>query len=324
MMQNDLPWISAYLFYSGSFDEILDKAVAPFISHVLEKHLAQHYFFIRYHERGPHIRLRFQCNDRSGCARLENELKVYFSEFFTAHPSIRADEKMPAGLSPRQQWLPNNSIVLHKYEPETERYGGTFGVKLSELQFEYSSRAVLSAIHQSVKWDYNRVLGCAIQMHLAFSFEAGMRIDRMIRFYNYVYGNWPSWMYSGLHADGKEEEIEVKFAKMFDQQKKLLVPFAKNFLQRLQVGDKFATAWLNEWRENMQAFFPEMNDAEKKGWIKYPEASADERLGADEKLWPVLSSYVHMTNNRLGIYNHDEAYLAFLVSACLEHIKTEE
>lgn len=34
---------------------------------------------------------------------------------------------------------------------------------------------------------------------------------------------------------------------------------------------------------------------------------------ATDKLWYIYESLIHMTNNRLGITNSDEAYLAYLI-----------
>ena len=31
------------------------------------------------------------------------------------------------------------------------------------------------------------------------------------------------------------------------------------------------------------------------------------------RLWPILESYTHMTNNRLGVLNRDEAFLGYLI-----------
>jgi hypothetical protein len=36
-----------------------------------------------------------------------------------------------------------------------------------------------------------------------------------------------------------------------------------------------------------------------------------------QQLWPIFESYVHMTNNRLGILNRDESYLGYLMQQSL-------
>ena len=41
-------WLSSYIYYAGSVDELLIKAVKPFVQMILGKGLAENYFFIRY------------------------------------------------------------------------------------------------------------------------------------------------------------------------------------------------------------------------------------------------------------------------------------
>ena len=43
-----------------------------------------------------------------------------------------------------------------------------------------------------------------------------------------------------------------------------------------------------------------------------------------ELLWSIFVDYIHMTNNRLGIFNRDESYLSFMMMRCLEEIKQDE
>ena len=53
-------WLAAYLYYSGNWEKFLTNSVKPFVEDILDRKLAEQYFFIRYWERGPHIRLRFK------------------------------------------------------------------------------------------------------------------------------------------------------------------------------------------------------------------------------------------------------------------------
>ena len=38
------------------------------------------------------------------------------------------------------------------------------------------------------------------------------------------------------------------------------------------------------------------------------------------KVWQMLSDYIHLTNNRLGIHNKDESFLAFMIKRSLEEV----
>ena len=57
---NDNKWLAAYLYYSEPWEKLLSDAVLPFIDTMMAIPGVDHYFFIRYWEKGPHIRLRFK------------------------------------------------------------------------------------------------------------------------------------------------------------------------------------------------------------------------------------------------------------------------
>ena len=53
-------WLSVHLFYNEPWEEFLQKAVEPYVNTAIQTGIATQYFFIRYWERGPHIRLRLK------------------------------------------------------------------------------------------------------------------------------------------------------------------------------------------------------------------------------------------------------------------------
>ncbi|MGB5931124.1 MAG: lantibiotic dehydratase C-terminal domain-containing protein, partial [Cyclobacteriaceae bacterium] len=55
----------------------------------------------------------------------------------------------------------------------------------------------------------------------------------------------------------------------------------------------------------------------------YPHKKPDEYDQYTFDRWRIYDSYVHMTNNRLGIQNRDEAYLAYLIKKCLDIMLAE-
>jgi thiopeptide-type bacteriocin biosynthesis protein len=145
-MRGRKKWLSAYLYYSEPREHFFVSCLKPFIDDVIKKKIADTYFFIRYWEKGYHIRLRFKGNETA----LQNELKPllvnYFSVYFIEHPSQRKESSL--------ELLANNSIHFTEYEPEVERYGGKKAILLAEKQFECSSKAVLNILNQTSEWTY--------------------------------------------------------------------------------------------------------------------------------------------------------------------------
>ena len=91
MSKKNTYWLAAYLYYAEPWVDVLVKGLKPFVQDVLEAGRARQFFFIRYWERGPHIRLRFRGD------RVELEEKVrpalvrYFEQYYLDHPSKRND-----------------------------------------------------------------------------------------------------------------------------------------------------------------------------------------------------------------------------------------
>ena len=48
-------------------------------------------------------------------------------------------------------------------------------------------------------------------------------------------------------------------------------------------------------------------------WTPLSPATKPKDTKRKQQLWPVLESYVHMTNNRLGILNKDEPFIAYFI-----------
>lgn len=324
-------WLSAYLYYNEPWENLLQEALIPFVEQSLKANEVEQYFFIRYWEKGPHIRLRFYGN----ATYLQNELKprlmAYFSAYFSEKPSVRENQELIDKLPDEHKWFENNSIQFIDYEPETERYGGEEALLVAERQFQVSSDVVLAAISESSNWNYERALGVAIQMHLAFGFALGMNAVEMAEFYSYIFKGWLPMAYNAYdetltkeqHLE-KQNEVVVLFAQQFNSQKNVLVPYHEAILEALSDGDEFEEEWLNKWISSMQQIYVDLLALAKEDRITYPDRyllNGQYKTDADRvKLWGIYASYVHMTNNRLGIQNRDEGFLGYLIMKSLENI----
>lgn len=323
---NEQTWLSAHLFYAEPWEEFLIKAVDPFVHEMIESETAEQFFFIRYWERGPHIRLRFKGQKEKIADQLKPAIETYFSNYFSAYPSERLEPVWTSKLAGDQQWFPNNSVRFIDYEPEVERYGGPAGILISERQFELSSRCVLEVIRNEKLWNYSRALGIAIQLHVAFCHAVNMSLDETIAFFEWLsHGLMP--YITGVETDlaaarQKAESIHASFNERFDKNKNVLVSFCKALWDALQEHTEFEDGSLNDWVRGMELTYREIRHTWEKNRLDIPvgfrPAGGVDVPEERQKLWFIYSSYVHMTNNRLGILNQDEAYVAFLIGTCLD------
>lgn len=326
-------WLAAYLYYNEPWEEFLTEAVKPFAEEMLNLGLADRFFFIRYWEKGPHIRLRFQGDPEV----LYNEIKPAIDHIFTSYyrkrPSKREEPAWPDHVPAEYHWFPNNTIQYIPYEPETERYGGAEAMQLAERQFESSSLAIFDIIEQSEGWEYNRAMGAAIQLHLAFAHALGMNMEEARGFYAHTFHTWLPRAYSNLFdqsmpaeeiAKRKERTLNA-FEVTYEKQKEGLIPFHRQMWEALQDGSEFEQEWLNRWIGDMRLVDKKLRAIQDAGKlvIPYPEfyreITGNIPVKSKER-WAIYDSYVHMTNNRLGIRNQDEGYLGYIMKRCLEEM----
>ena len=320
-------WLAAYLYYAEPWEDFLVQAVNPFIKLVFDNNLAEQFFFIRYWEGGPHIRLRFKGVRAILDDDLKPQLESYFSKYFKNHPSERTVTEKNQEFLENPNIFPNNSLLFVEYEPEVARYGGPVGIELAEKQFQVSSKTILTIIEESKNnWSYERALGFAIQLHLSFSFAFGMTLRETVDFFNFNLDRWIGWndeMITRLEQGGKTQFLKV-FENSFEKERSSIVSFVQIVWNAFEQGIEFEQDWLNKWLIQMASISDQIKRAETEKQLIIPQVDRHDAAIINYEtynpLWEILESYLHMTNNRLGILNRDESYLGYLLSKSLGQI----
>jgi len=139
----DDQWVFAK-FYIGSaqLEPLLKLTIAPFIDDLTNKALIDRWFFIRYADPSPHlrVRIRVQSKDR------------FFDAFQLMH-------QLAQGL------LKHRSISRYSFEPyerEIERYGGSQTYDNIEQLFEYDSVSTLNVLKTSLPESDDRVASAIV------------------------------------------------------------------------------------------------------------------------------------------------------------------
>ncbi len=120
-------WLSAKLYCGRSTaDRVLREVVAPVVRAALANGDATHWFFVRYADPEPHVRVRF-----------------------AGDPARLAANVLPAlerAAAPLTAAGAINKVVVDTYMREVERYGGDRGMELVEQLFWRDSEAVLGIV----------------------------------------------------------------------------------------------------------------------------------------------------------------------------------
>ena len=124
--------------------------------------------------------------------------------------------------------------------------------------------------------------------------------------------------------DRKKETLQA-FNTKLEQQKPVLLSMVDSIWEALQEGVAFEQESMNFWVESAKRTQQELMDAHEAGLLQIPFQTATSPASHKKQdLWKIYDSYTHMVNNRLGILNRDEGYLAYLIKECLKVLMHEE
>lgn len=302
-------WCSVHIYHER-LDALLSGCVAPLVTLVEERGLITQFFFLRYWERGVHVRLRTLSPDHETAAiarqAIEQGVRTYLERspsvrtldeatYATVHRQLAALERLEAG---DPGLAPNDSISVQAYEPEYGKYGGERGVAIAEALFDRSSRTVLATLPALGERGSMR-LGLGFSMMMLALRHFGVPVERMGRFFG-LYGEiWSAYPDAGATVHPS------RLARMRAQ----LLPRARALL----AGEVPQHIALRDWADAVARSARAIDE------------HADEVLphlsvagGAEARRASLLVQYMHTHNNRLGLAPAEEAYLARLGASVME------
>lgn len=183
----------------------------------------------------------------------------------------------------------------YAYQPETDRFGGEDGLTWAEEYFHVSTRVVLDRM-SAHQFTYGDAMFDALRLHVVTSVAAGFKREKAQWYFTQLLGQWLP-LFFGVSNQQDTDAIKLAFQETFSPQQAALS----------EVIDKF---WEAVEAQNFDSKQPE--------WLRWFKGNELILKGFENKLELALPSLIHLTNNRLGINNQDEAYLNFILSEVLK------
>ena len=310
----DREWLSVYLFFNGwiydpACDRVVVDVVEPFVRRCQREGWIDQYFFIRYSEFGPHVRLRlYGAPDVLG-----GEVWPALVEHLRAQdPGVVVDER-PETPAPPQRAEGEPVRVTHAarvaYEPETERYGGPDALLVSERQFEVSSDAAFALTAKMTEERSSRLGKGLLSMVVLVHVFCGDR-ERGAAFAQMYSTNY---LRSLVREDGGRDAWLDAFDQGFSQQSETLMEYVDAVWEALDDGDPLSDT-LDAYAEGLRRDRDALRALLDAGRVQVMGETAQEWSRAVNGIAP---SYVHMMNNRLGITLQEESYLGYLITRAL-------
>ena len=280
---------------------MLKECVIPLVEELFNTQQVSAYFFINYGERGPHLRLRLK-HDKN------DSIYPYVSSILSDYM-----HKNPSNINSYREsdWFPNDTIHFIDYEPEIHRYGGNAAISVAEKQFMNSTKVVFAHIKDNLLISYNNALNAAIRLHIASAFYyCNENIEDAVNFFYNVFVGRSIVQYEPfIKFNSKDEHI---YNVYFRQQKENIIPLVKYIwenLEKAEIIDDNIQYWLLAEKEICN----DLTKIQKQNKLVVPY------MYECFPLWSIFQSYIHMTNNRLGLSPIDEGLIAYFL---MESLKT--
>jgi len=328
---DDTRWLAAHLFfdrdpgiYSGECDEVILDVAEPFVRRCQREGWIDGWFFIRYSEYGPHVRLRLhgraEVMDEVVWPALQAHVRARYPEVVFERPDVPAmptyPPPPPAEGEAEQEKVEGPLRITHaaliEYEPETDRYGGPEAIRVAERFFEVSSEAACALLQKTSRTERSSRLGKGLltMVELMHVFSRGDRAaaSRWANQYNIGY----------LRGVARDEEARGAWLGAFDSgygsQADTLGEYVEEVWSRMDEGEPLSDA-LDQYRDGLlevRGHFADLFDTGRLG------APLEAYTVWESAVGGICSSYLHMMNNRLGITIQEESYLAYLIVRTLE------
>lgn len=319
-------YLSAHIFYNvRDLRAVVLGCVDPLIERLKRKELISGFFFIRYWEGGNHVRLRVLPTSPSDAEAVRAEVDKGIFSFLRDQPSmldpnleemravIRSLYEFEHGAEafkreyPTQEIpvYPNNSYQYIPYAPEYGRYGGAIGVSLAHQNFAISSDIAIQALRDNNVRMHANVLGLAFQLTLNFAFAFFRTRQETARFFDHFVDFFSKLEMPARVADRLDQCFAIQSEQIIGYVDQLEV-----IHERLMTGEEHH---FGRYIRHAHEMRDTILQAYQAGDLQFSFSAPTAR----DALFMLVTSYIHMTNNRLGLLIFEETYIAGMISKAL-------
>jgi hypothetical protein len=315
MNPHDTDWLSLHIYLSGvpETEAFMEEQLAPRLRGWTASALLDSWFFIRYWEGGPHIRVRLAGPIAADAEAVRAELAQATRDYLIADPVTREVYYRAHSFDGQPvdhealPWHEQGSVVQVPYEAEIQRYGGIEALGASERLFGLSSSIAMSVV-KATRHDMAKRASLSFGLMAASILATRVSLNAMGQFFRHYAAFWAS--YHGAPVAPAGAGVAA-------------TPGQVEALQRLvrQVSRGAEALDLHSrWARGVAEFVDELDQLRGAGVLVSP---FDGKPAVDEQRYGmavqnILSSQIHMLNNRLGIVPASEQVLAAALQRAAE------
>lgn len=305
-------WQSVHLFNADAArsDAFLLEVVGPAMDQARQRGQLESWFFVRYWECGPHLRLRVKGMPPAAYAGLLAHLRAHFPRYCgtgaglpAAYPDAMVFERSNVDAAARR-WLAQGTVLEADYEPEWQRYGGVHALAVSERLFARSSALAMQIIAAAPETNARRTRGLLLTC-VALAAGTGSRAGLLVFLQNMQRG------WQALLGDVRKLNEDARAVSLAQRERYLAL------IAHLQAAGDAPEGIARDWWHALQDATAQWRRLAADGLLLCPAsgAAAADGPALERAIAGLADSHIHMMNNRLGLLPEVEYWYARM----LEH-----
>ena len=313
-------WLSVHVFLSDPVrtERYLSEVLDPAIKRWRAEEVLDRWFFIRYWEGGPHLRIRLAGRIAANDDRVMETLSERIAHFCSDNPSTREEYYRGHSFDGRPvvvenlPWYAEGTIAEIDYQPEILRYGGEYGIDANEQLFDLSSRLALS-LCKATEGNRNDRLSSTFALMTSAILACGEDMPGLGTYFEQYGSMWASMV--------GPEVLEAAPPQPSEGQLRLLLRLE----QEARAGWDGTSAHAI-WAAGVRQLAERLRALHGQGQLIAPFGGRT-TVGDDMCKGAVLGivgSQIHMLNNRLGILPAGEFLLARVLAGAANALKQQD
>lgn len=295
-------WVSLQVRFSDSIystfaDTIVREVVWPIAQSLLDTHDIDGFFFVRYQQSGPHIRLRLRHRALDRTTATWEHVREMANELFPTITDARA----------------HNAVTLQpgSYEPEYDRYGGTYAMPVTEEWFQASSELAIQLLPAKSSPTRGAHVVRAFCAALALLHAAGLCPAEV----RTVAAAYERTLIERLIAEGASHVSITGAMDAAAKMDRCVLDVAGRSVWSSLTSNDGPTPSLADYRRRSAVCFGRIRQLIALGAIQIKKRGKSVVIDSWEDWVRVIApSFIHMTCNRLGLPRDNEAYMARMLS----------
>lgn len=275
---------------------------------VHEAGVQDRFWYLRYWQGGPHIRLRLHEASEQVVESVRGRLTAAMPAFDAEQRAEYAQQSShQPGLAALEGAEPEEvraagTVEPAVYSPEAAKYGGATGLLIAEELFRSTSNAALGLLAGlSDRQLASSPTGQALRV-MAMSLKgSGLDMRQSQDFLGRYEEDWRSWVPPGY---------DENWPKIYDR-------------TRSKVMELCRAVWIDGSTDVFHDTYAKALKAARKAQPRSTDGDVAEIVLEGTPYANCLANYIHTTNNRLGILPVAEAFLAHVIRRALSELKID-